>query len=584
MKFQLLILSVINYISLTNTQNICNGYKCVDNLSPICKKKEEAKPIIDLQACPDDKMCVGDEKVGGTCIPKDYSTLQFPGANCNEDNDCINKKCVDKKCKLSDPTKCSSDNDCNIGSFCIEETSTCSVQLEVGKECKNHDDCVNTAGCFNKKCVNYFSLEDGSKVDDNKYAKFLCKSGMSLDNFCFSGKLKSNNFCTATGICTYNLNNGTEYNSTSACVCGNNENGDKVCKYGTDSTQFKNLVDLYKSYFNTNNTSCHTTERFLPCASSAFDLKGNNTYNNFYYQRNMRKFHNNILLNDVKFFNTSMDNCIYTVLGYDNRVINPVNSVTCPKYNCGSEKACARSTNPNNVDSSNITLTLTKGVCNADQTCAIGRDLNKIYSFDNVDFKCDTLTVGSKYPGEKCSSNNECNNKNCTANVCNFQKLGDVCSNSDFSLFCGVGAFCSTNTTTSTSTCVTQKEREENCTSFLDCKNNLACYNKTCSLEFGTLEENFTFDESLFDGNFKEFNRLCKSLEYSSTKKKCISYSYNDTADSNGFVSCNVTPLGEECKYTTNFNETLKKNCNCGYNADGKSYCPVDFSKRKINY
>jgi hypothetical protein len=26
----------------------------------------------------------------------------------------------------------------------------------------------------------------------------------------------------------------------------------------------------------------------------------------------------------------------------------------------------------------------------------------------------------------------------------------------------------------------------------------------------------------------------------------------------------------------------MTKSCQCGFNADGKSYCPIDFGKRKI--
>jgi len=61
------------------------------------------------------------------------------------------------------------------------ETKVCSSQVNVGESCTRTEECVNTAGCqsSSKKCVQYFSLEDGA--DANNSERNLCKSGFVLN-------------------------------------------------------------------------------------------------------------------------------------------------------------------------------------------------------------------------------------------------------------------------------------------------------------------------------------------------------------------------------------------------------------------
>lgn len=172
-------------------------------------------------------------------------------------------------------------------------------------------------------------------------------------------------------------------------------------------------------------------------------------------------------------------------------------------------------------------------------------------------------------------------NGKCESGSCKFIELEKECNTLDPLTYCGLNSFCLTNSTTANSTCVKQSEKDQVCTSTYHCKNNLVCYDGKCSLEYGSLDEKFDFDLKKFTADFNQYELLCKSLEFSKIKNKCHTYTYNNTADSNGFVSCNRTVLGGDCIYNTSLNETLALDCDCGFNADGKSYCPVDFSKRK---
>jgi len=466
------------------------------------------------------------------------------------------------------------------------EISSCVVQQAAGQKCVAEGDCVNSAGCLNGLCTAYFTLEDGVNVISDSNEKF-CKTGFALDSACASAALVSGSDCTESGLCTYSANN-TQVNSAAACVCGKNYQGKSFCRYGVDAPQSKSNFEIKKQYLNSlNSTKCHTDERFVPCASIAFDLEDQNTHNSFDYQKTIKNTHNQIILNSVSFTGlTANDTCILPVLGaYDRNLIVPVSLKACPKYNCdSSKKVCGSSFNPNNWNSSDISVSLTKGICALNQTCDIG-DLKDVYYKESVEFKCDNkFRVENRFPGEKCAVSTDCNNKNCTAEkVCNFQKLGKSCSSIDMDQGCGLDAFCLLNATTANSTCVELKGLDGSCQQTFECKNNLACYNKTCSLEVGSKDEKYEFNATLFSPDIiPQF--ICKSFEYDSKRARCFTYKYdNMTVNGDGYVECAKNDE-KECTYINNFNDIITKSCQCGFNADGKSYCPIDFGKRKICY
>merc|ERR1711957_409183 len=132
--------------------------------------------------------------------------------------------------------------------------------------------------------------------------------------------------------------------------------------------------------------ACHTSERFTPCMSQAFDL--NNTHNSFDYQKNMKDFHNTLLKNNVEFNGVDPSSCILPVLGsWDRDMVKPISTNKCPMYKCGKEENfCSDIVNPNNFDSSNIAITLNK-VCNSTQGCPLP-ELTEVYNKEKIQTKC----------------------------------------------------------------------------------------------------------------------------------------------------------------------------------------------------
>merc|ERR1712100_791222 len=242
--------------------------------------------------------------------------------------------------------------------------------------------------------------------------RMLCQSAFVLENKCSNATLVSKN-ATCNTTCEYSKDGKPEnnVNSTSACVCGKNNNGDKYCNYGTDSAEFLADLSLRKRYLNKENKGCHTTERFSPCRSAIMAVN-TTSHAKFDYKKRVKNFTNEMVLNNVQFQNVDPASCILPVLGTWNRDIIPTDSRNaCPMYRCGDEKTfCSDSFNPNYFDSRNISITL-NNICDSTQTCNIP-DLTEVYSKETVKAKCITNDAPkSKFAGESCSNNDDCQNK-----------------------------------------------------------------------------------------------------------------------------------------------------------------------------
>jgi hypothetical protein len=436
-----------------------------------------------------------------------------------------------------------------------------------------------------KKCTKVLSLKDGEVATTAE--SFLCESGFSLEGKCSMATLKTEGACETS--CTY-MSNGTEINSTSACVCGKNTNGDKYCNFGSNSTQHNNTINLKMKYLNANNTVvCHTSERFTPCVSQALEAldKNTTTHNSFDFQKEMKNYHNEIIVNNVEFVGQKNGSCILPVVGaYYTDIITPVSQSKCPAYSCDEKyKACASSYNPNNYDSSDIKISFNKNVCLSNQTCSVP-DLSKVYLKEKVDSVClDKTTDKQKFPGESCLINDDCINKDCTdSKVCQHIANEGKCSSAeplDLTKQCGVGAYCD-----STSICKNLIKKDKSCTNTFDCLNNLVCFNKTCSMEYGRIKDGEKIEVDLLSADFGyRHGLLCESMAFDDNTQQCYSYKYANITSMrpnvDGYVQCNKTN-GLECAYNTTHGSSFQGSCVCGFNAEGNGYCPIDFSGKYL--
>jgi hypothetical protein len=131
---------------------------------------------------------------------------------------------------------------------------------------------------------------------------------------------------------------------------------------------------------------------------------------------------------------------------------------------------------------------------------------------------------------------------------------------------CVAGLYCDKNS----NNCFKQK-LEGDCTESSECVNHLLCHKGKCSLTPYSLDIGAEVDKE--DPDFNVYK--CK-LGYVSNNK-CLSIIQEEAGDKYGFVECKY---GETCKYKFGDFE-IKEDCACGYNADGKGYCPLGFNKRE---
>jgi hypothetical protein len=180
-----------------------------------------------------------------------------------------------------------------------------------------------------------------------------------------------------------------------------------------------------------------------------------------------------------------------------------------------------------------------------------------------------------QYPGGPCESADDCFLElKCIDKKCKGKAKGEQCethSECDF----GQGCLKDGDKTT----CQSLKEEGTSCAEDYDCQRHLGCYKEKCtpyfSLENGTVVP-------ADDGKREPLPiTLCKSgYEYDG---KCDSLDIiNDKGECSG--TCHY-------KKSNGDNVEISKNCECGFNKDGKLYCKIlggqiydDFTKKAFEY
>lgn len=99
----------------------------------------------------------------------------YPGENCSSNSDCKSNNCLNGKCKgLVLNASCKANIDCDVGLYCNLISKACANQLGLGEKCFTENDCLNTATCNNSKCINYYTIDNGTQVTNPN----ACSSGM----------------------------------------------------------------------------------------------------------------------------------------------------------------------------------------------------------------------------------------------------------------------------------------------------------------------------------------------------------------------------------------------------------------------
>ena len=522
---------------------------------------------------------------------------KFPGGKCENDFECLFGICIEGKCMNSlNNINCETNENCPLNQSCIN--NTCLKLKSLKQSCNFSTECEFNLYCDqkNKTCNKLFSFKDGTNITghffENERPEFLCESGGYYINnekqyICVT-LINVNNLCYDD--CEYIRNDTKEIiHLPDKCLCGFNKYRSKHCVLGNGADVFKEYLKMKKQILsNSNYTSlCHTTERYSD--DICVELKSKRSV---LWRQDFQKYNNLKILALEHHRIQNSDDCIKNVVfNYNTLPVIP-DSMSCPIVKCDEKiNECAYGKNPFNENGDNITLLFNEKICKKDEKCIIYSNdekffMNYIFKNEEISGYCtkkmgDGETESSlRYPGEECDEKkNQClYNKECKNKKCVGYKKNETCQ--DFEE-CEVGLFCNKTS----GVCEIQKNEGEYCQDSWECKNYLGCYKNSC-IKYGSLKANMrnTINESLFSGDEEKRYYLCEFGKLDKTQTFCVTTDYDsywiwthNKTLTDGFIECQN---GELCYYVEGKrNFSLK--CECGFNEEGKGYCPIPININK---
>jgi hypothetical protein len=267
-----LIALAITTLSLSNKISSCPKYQCQSATNTTCVYLASATNTglgfnkIDLfDNCKNNQYCdsnifdLQDSEYDETDECKDINIepYRFAGEDCESDNDCSGttlapQKCdqATKKCMgFKEGAQCSFTQDCVVGLYCDDSTSTCIKQKGLGEVCKDITGCQNTLLCYFGKCsVAPYSLPIETEVPTNdwlgygyycnrmnaytdSYNRTICAA---LNQTISDGEEYAK--CNYGDSCNYKIG-PTDY--TLDCQCGANADGQGYCPQGQNLSKYK---------------------------------------------------------------------------------------------------------------------------------------------------------------------------------------------------------------------------------------------------------------------------------------------------------------------------------------------------------
>ena len=261
-KTLILLLCLVSY-------SLC-AYKCADELKlDTCYLSTSTYTYV--KACGKGKTC--EQTKGGAYACVKRKNLLEEGDKCIDDKECQSGVCKDKKCtvlKDGDTCKQYHHENCGNGSYCKRPKDstgsyTCTKYLAPGADCNTAEDpyaqcpigyqCIKAGDSTKKTCVQFYSLDDGTVINNFNYddeTKKTCKSGYIFpksngDNAC--GTVKNVTECSDDGSGDYLCTVGVTFSATEDnkfdINCINEDSETKKCPYIVRTDEFNAYVEEY---------------------------------------------------------------------------------------------------------------------------------------------------------------------------------------------------------------------------------------------------------------------------------------------------------------------------------------------------
>lgn len=533
----------------------------------------------------------------------------YPGGRCLNESDCLYGICVDNICKDSDKGKfCFRDENCPIGTACMEDEFKEKRCLEYKAEfdnCQKSTDCKFNYICAYNNCMPMFDYDDNSDItvlnkNNVERLELICKSGftgtINKKTLCLSLKNVKSMKDKCNEDCQYIVDNKI-MTIPNTCKCGFNYQRSKHCILGSGEDLYIDFIALKIKLFNDESYTkyCHTVEKFNEgyCAEKIKSDRSIAT------RRKIQEYNNIRILALEHHRLINADDCIKNVVfDYDTSSIIPDNR-QCAAFSCNKDITyCAYGTNPLNDEGNNVAIMLNEDQCKTNEICKFNQRNGIDFIYENYTMigECTEKKKEAKVrlPGEDCSRPEDCINHNCDRiNKCVGKSLNEDCSSH---IDCVSGLYCDNGK------CQWQRKESESCNSSWDCLNNLGCYSnfitsKNQCMKFGSVSDidisqmisKWPIYPQVHQGyNTSELGTslMCKTGQLSVSKTRCAEYIYDinhsemTKINENNLIECKAN---SNCYYLDTYKVSLILKCECGYNSDGKGYCPLPNSLSKTS-
>lgn len=224
-----------------------------------------------------------------SCLNSNKDNDRYPGEPCLSSDDCTpiifisngeEKKnyqnCINNICQGNKENEtCSETKSCEVNYFC-SSNKKCTLQKQKNEECSSYEECKNNLMCYENKCVDLFSLKQGSNVSaiQDESLNYLCSTDYISNNTCALSKyntIKEYNskgylYCNIGETCNYLIQeeeNGKYTEKSEPCKCSLSKHKISYCDLSNDDAITKarmfRLVELKKKLLDNNR---HSLQRF----------------------------------------------------------------------------------------------------------------------------------------------------------------------------------------------------------------------------------------------------------------------------------------------------------------------------------
>jgi hypothetical protein len=258
---------------------------CV-NVTEIKEPKTDIKYTVEVTPCGNKEMScdVENPEQQHTAFWCSYYEAKdlVAGEKCRHDHECYSQECINSLCTGRGYNEtCADDKHCDIGFSCQiknyyewdtkakgvidHQEKVCVPQItNPHTVCYSDEHCANNMGCFNERCIEYLSLDNGRPTDKALFCKSAnAESGKCQDTELIveDGKTNANFECLGTtNTCNYFIVGGKDTDKVpKQCVCSKSAEPKAYCPPDTKNSKFSNHTTSIKGAMV---LDAHTTKRF----------------------------------------------------------------------------------------------------------------------------------------------------------------------------------------------------------------------------------------------------------------------------------------------------------------------------------